>query len=161
MIPHRVRQFLEAGTAPREEDLALARQWLPAPLLELFIAQHARDVVHAVSTASWLLDRGHRDPDLIVAALLHDIGKGRQRRADRTAWVLAEAARLGRFAGSSQSRLELRRAMARSRWHAAIGAERARAAGASAEVVRLILSHHRARPSDGVLALLQQADAAS
>ena len=157
----RVRQFFEAGIQPRDEDFALAREWLTTPLLELFSTQHPRDVVHAVRTARWLLERNHAEPGLIVAALLHDVGKGRQRRLDRVAWVLAESARLGSIAASEPSRLEVRRAMARSRSHAWTSAELMRAVGAAEEAVRLVRFHHRPPAGDPVLALLQQADAAS
>lgn len=161
MIRNRVRQFFEAGVQPRDEDFALAREWLPQPLFDVFSGQHPRDVVHAVRTARWLLERSRTEPDLIVAALLHDAGKGRQRRLDRIAWVLAEAARLGAIAANERSRLEVRRAMARSRSHAWSGAELIRAAGAPEEAVRLVRLHHRAPGNDPVLALLQQADAAN
>ena len=157
----RVRQFIEAGVQPRDEDFALAREWLAPELLALFSAQHPRDIVHAVRTARWLLERNYAEPDLIVAALLHDVGKGRQRRLDRVAWVLAGSTRLGSIAASERSRLEVRRAMARSRSHAWTGAELVRAAGTPEGAVRLVRLHHRAPAGDPVLALLQQADAAS
>jgi hypothetical protein len=157
----RVCQFIDAGVQPGDEDFALAREWLAPPLLDLFAAQHPRDVVHAVRTARWLLERGHIEADLVVAALLHDAGKGRQRRFDRVAWVLAESARLGSFGASERSRLEVRRAMARSRSHSWTSAELMRGAGASRTAVRLVRFHHRASASDPVLALLQEADAAN
>lgn len=156
----RARQFFTAGATPGEAEFALGRRWLPEPLYELFAAQHPRDVVHSARTALWLLERGHDDPDLVIAALLHDIGKGRQRRADRVAWVLAETTRLTRMA-AARSRFEVRRAMARSATHSETSAAAMRAAGASETAVSLVARHHDRGVTDPVLALLQSADAAN
>lgn len=156
----RARQFFAAGAQPTERDFGLGRQWLPEPLFALFAAQHPRDVVHAAATARWLLERGHRDADLVIAALVHDIGKGEQRRLDRVAWVVAEWVHAGRLAHGS-SRLELRRAMARSAAHATTGAAAMRVAGATPRAIELVARHHDRRATDPVLALLQEADAAN
>jgi len=156
----RVRQFRDASTPPSPDDYALAREWLSPTLLALFERQHPRDIVHAASTARWLLSRGHRDPELLAAALLHDVGKGQQRRRDRVAVVVAEWVHLGRLASPS-SRFEMRRAAHRTAVHNRIGAERLRHAGAPARVVELVHRHHAKAGDDGMLALLQQADAAS
>jgi putative nucleotidyltransferase with HDIG domain len=156
---HRIRQFLAAGAPPTPADLAVAKQHLPPALLALFQAQHPRDVVHSARTALWLLERGHDDPDLIVAALLHDIGKGNQRRLDRTTWVLAHAARLHGALPNATSRFELRRALARAATHSVRGAALLLAAGAPERVVSLTRAHHSPPAGDPVLALLQQADA--
>jgi hypothetical protein len=156
-----VRQFARAGRLPSDADRALACELLAGPLRELFFAQHPRDVVHGAETARWLMTRGERDPDLLTAALVHDIGKGAQRRLDRTAWVALGWLRLERVAASTTSRFELRRALARTRDHSETGAALLTAAGANGRVVELTLHHHDARPADPVLALLQRADAAS
>ena len=161
MIRDRIRQFREATVAPRDEDFALARHWLEGPLLELFEAQHPRDIVHAANTARWLLTRGYDNRDLIQAALLHDIGKGHQRRFDRVVYVLADSIGLSGFLANPDSRFELRRAVSRSRTHSASGAELLRQAGAPERVIELTARHHEPPRGDGVLALLQQADAAS
>ncbi|MCC6380869.1 MAG: HDIG domain-containing protein [Dehalococcoidia bacterium] len=161
MIRQRVRQFLGAGARPGAAERALAEVHLPAELQALFFAQHPRDVVHAAATARWLLARGHADAELIQAALLHDVGKGHQRRLDRVAYVLAERAGMATALASPGSHFALRRALARSAAHGAAGAERLREAGAAARVVELTLRHHSPSHSDAVLALLQQADAAS
>lgn len=159
MILRRLAQFAGAGAAPTPADFAVARQYLSPPLFDLFGAQHPRDIVHSVRTASWLLERGHRDPDLIAAALLHDIGKGEQRRLDRTAWVLAHATHLDEMLPEAHSRFEIRRALARSATHSEYGAGLLLAAGASERVVALTRAHHSSPAGDPVLALLQQADA--
>ena len=161
MIADRLRQFRHAGGHPVEADFALARQWLTEPLMALFEGQHPRDIVHSAETARWLIDRGHLDPDLVAAGLLHDIGKGEQRRFDRTAWVLAGHLRLSSRLAASSSKYEVRRAMARTLTHSETGAFALEMAGAPGRVVELTLRHHHAARDDRVLALLQQADAAS
>lgn len=161
MIGARLRQFLEASRLPRETEFAFAREHLEPGLYALFCGQHPRDIVHSVATARWLLERGYGDPDLVAAALLHDIGKGQQRRRDRVAWVLLSATGLGSAAADTGSRFEMRRALARTRWHAATGAEALARAGACERVVDLTRRHHDANDGDPVLALLQAADAAT
>jgi hypothetical protein len=114
-----------------------------------------------VATARWLSDRGHSDPGLLAAALLHDVGKGPQRPLDRVAFVAASAIGAASRAASATSRFELRRALARTVAHADVGARLLSASGASAAVVNLTRAHHAASANDPVLALLQLADAAN
>ena len=161
MIPHRVRQLLTAGARPGPGEINLARQWLDGALLDLFLAQHPRDIVHSVNTARWLIARGHRDHDLIRAALLHDIGKGEQRRGDRALWVILSSVGAGQRAASAESRFAVRNALARTRDHSQSGAAILGKEGASARVVHLTLAHHSRAGDDPVLALLQAADAAN
>jgi hypothetical protein len=158
---HRVRQFRDASALPTQSDFGLAGEWLPPELFALFDGQHPRDIVHSAATARWLLTRGHDDPDLIGAALLHDVGKGPQRRFDRVAWVVLSAAGVARAVAAPESRLEFRRALHRTREHSAVGARMLASAGASPRLVELTLFHHESRADDPVLALLQQADSAS
>ena len=155
----RIRQFRAATDLPTEGDLVVARARLAPPLVALFSAQHPRDIVHSAATARWLLARGHEDPDLIAAALLHDVGKGHQRRADRVAHVLLSVGRANGLIAHAESRSEWRRALARSRDHSALGASQLRSVGASPRVVELTQAHHDAAGGDHMLALLQQADA--
>ena len=155
----RLRQFCEASQGPSQADLQLAKGHLGPGLLGLFLAQSPRDQRHAARTAAWLLERGHDEPDLITAALLHDAGKGSQRTRDRVAYVVAGWFRLAGRAGSRSSRLEIRRAIARSVDHAKIGAALLQDAGAPRRVVDLTRLHHERPCEDGMLALLQQADA--
>jgi putative nucleotidyltransferase with HDIG domain len=160
-MSRRLRQFLAANQRPSDTDFVLARAYLSPALFDLFASQHPRDVVHSASTAQWLVERGHTDPDLLAAALLHDIGKGEQRRFDRVAHVLASAGHVAGQVGDSESRFAVRRALARSRRHSESGATVLASAGASERVVYLTRFHHASPPPDPVLALLQQADDAS
>jgi hypothetical protein len=161
MIRERLRQFREAEAVPSADDYDLARAHLTDALYALFATQHPRDIVHSAGTARWLLERGHAGPDLLVAALLHDIGKGHQRRWDRVAYVAASAAHLDGRLGATDSRLDVRRAIARSRAHSVSSANLMAAAGASAGAVNLTRRHHEAAGRDRMLALLQAADAAN
>jgi len=158
---HRARQFFEAGRQPTESDLRVARETLTPELLRLFLAQHPRDIVHATGTARWLLDRGHADPDLVVAALLHDVGKGHQRRADRVAYVVAAAVNAERGLASERSRFEVRRAAARTLVHSEAGAVLLGELGAPPRVVDFTFRHHSPARGDAMLVLLQEADSAN
>lgn len=155
----RVRQFREASLGPDDADLALAREYLADDLLALFAAQAPRDQRHSAGTARWLLERGHDgNRDLLVAALLHDIGKGAQRTRDRVAHVTMAWLPVAASAGS---RFEMRRAIARSRAHSERGAELLTEAGAPERVVDWTRRHHRPAGRDAMLALLQRADGAT
>lgn len=159
---HRVRQVREASLGPDASDLALAREYLAGDLLTLFGAQEPRDQRHSAATAHWLIERGYDDDhDLLVAALLHDTGKGAQRTRDRVAHVFTGWIPAGPLAAAGTSRFEMRRALARSRAHSALGAELLAAAGASPRVIELTRLHHRPPERDAMLALLQRADAAT
>lgn len=161
MIRERILQFVNHARPPTEADTRLAQHYLEPQLLNLFLAQEPRDIVHSANTARWLLDRGQDDPEFIQAALLHDVGKGPQRRLDRVAHVLLTAVGAGPVAAAPASRWEMRRALYRSRTHAATGAAALARAGASDRVVELVRLHHAAPNSDAMLQLLQQADAAT
>lgn len=161
-LSDRVRQFREAGIPPSDADFALARRILAnGPLLELFLQQTPRDIRHAAATARWLLERGHDDRDLVMAALLHDVGKGDQRRRDRVMWVVAHRFRLDHLLARQESALAMRRALARTADHASAGARLVELAGAPERVVDLTAHHHLPPGADAMLSLLQAADAAS
>jgi HD domain len=158
-VIQRLRQFRDARVGPSPADYELAGRWPQPPLFALFAAQHPRDVVHSARTARWLLARGCEDGAVLIAALLHDIAKGEQRRRDRVAHVVLSATRI--TGADRRSRFEMRRALARSAGHAEAGAARLRQAGAPERSVALTLRHHAPPGDDRVLALLQEADGAS
>jgi len=130
----------------RPPDLTYVRTRLPNPaLVALFTRMSRADQHHGIAVARTLEDRGHTDPDLIAAALLHDVGKIRARGSvwARVMVVLGEwllpraAARWGE--GRAKG---LRRPFVVRQQHPMWGAEMAQRAGAPPVTVRLIRSHH-------------------
>ena len=158
----RVRQFREASLVPDAEDLAVAHEYLAGPLFTLWEGQGPRDQRHSAGTARWLLERGHDDDhDLLVAALLHDIGKGQQRTRDRVAHVVTGWLRVGDLVAVEGSSTVMRAAIARSRTHSERGADAMAEVGAPAGAIELTRLHHRHPGANAMLALLQRADAAT
>jgi hypothetical protein len=134
---YRSRQALHA-LRPRIEDgeLALARQTLSQAEARLFFAMERRDQRHALEVARRL--REHTDDGaVLVAALLHDCGKGPVPLWLRVLNVLSPGAvRLLAAEGSGW-----RGAAYRLRHHAELGAAMAREAGSGETTVRLIHGH--------------------
>lgn len=130
----RVRQTLQVITAwirPVDDD-ALAAEYLDPALLELFQTMRRSDRQHHLRVLKYLLKRGHNHPSLLVAALLHDVGKTRTRLTiiDRILAVLVKALLPRRFERWSQSEPRgWRRAFVVSAYHPIWGAEMIIAAG--------------------------------
>ena len=78
---HRVGQFVGHLTARlTADDEEMVRQILPPAAWRLFDAMPVADRRHAIDVAQRLLTQGHDDRDLLAAALLHDVAKGRRLR---------------------------------------------------------------------------------
>jgi len=157
---YRIRQLfasLGAGLSRQERQIVAAR--LSQEQQRLFYAMTARDQRHCLDVFHALARAGCQDEEVLLAALLHDVGKGPVRLWQRAAYVLLRAisprllARLARPEGQGW-----RWAMASLENHAARGAALAEAAGTPAPVVELIRHHQRADASDGRLALLRAVD---
>jgi len=90
---HRVAQFVahvRARVEPSEE--AAARGLLNDSAWRLFTGMPVADRRHALDVVARLRAAGLDDPDLLAAALLHDVAKGgRMRLWHRIAGVLLEA----------------------------------------------------------------------
>ena len=157
---YRIRQFLAslgAGLSPQERQIVGAR--LSEQQQRLFYSMAVRDQRHCLDVFHAVEEGGCQDEEVLLAALLHDVGKGPVRLWHRVAYVLLRAlwprllARVAQPEGRGW-----RRAMASLDDHAARSATLAEAAGAPATVVELIRHHQSADASDGRLALLREAD---
>jgi putative nucleotidyltransferase with HDIG domain len=150
---YRIRQFVyAAGAWVRREDTDIARRHLTPAAVDLFQAMPRYDRQHALNVFRLLQERGYRDPDLLTAALLHDVGKTTHPQGALGLWHRVMFVLMRTFwpgllerIGSSQP--------GNWRWpffvqqhHAPIGAELARQAGCSLETAQLI-HHHEDPPS--------------
>jgi hypothetical protein len=146
----KVRRFLRyfVGRVGSNERAELSG-WLTRPQLELFDSMHRADQRHGLDVVAALRADGQTDPDLLLAGLLHDCGKGKDLHVwHRVGWSLSE--RHGRRVERLLLRLPgFRGAFGVIAAHAARSAELAAAAGCSGVVTDLI--RYQAEPVDEVL----------
>ncbi len=162
-LTYRMRQFWEA-LRPRLDPQALAEaQTLLSPgLWRLFQQMPLSEQAHALRVFRRLKARGCHDPEVLTAALLHDVGKALQhpRLWERVAVVIAQRCCPRRaWAWGEAPPRGWRRPFVLARQHPAWGGDLAAQAGASPRVVALIQKHHTFPPDDEPLAWLQWADA--
>ena len=78
---HRVEQFFGHLRAEvRADEVARAHSLLPTEARPLFDAMPIADRRHALDVVGRLIGVQHDDPDLLAAALLHDVAKGHRMR---------------------------------------------------------------------------------
>ncbi len=169
---YRVGQvFLSLRSAATPPAIAELRELLSEAELACFVAMTPRDRHHSLDVMRRVRERSSAggapaSRDLLAAALLHDVGKGRLMLRDRVAFVLlyAVSERLGDALGTERGP-RWRRALWRIRHHARLGAAQLTEAGSSARVVELVARHIVAKREgtggDRELALLIAADDAS
>jgi len=151
-IFYRLRQFGQALLAKTDRQaLDEAREWLTPKQWELFERLQPAERNHALRMLRKLRGQGDDQPDLLVAALLHDVGKlfYRLNPVERAMIVLARATmprQARRWGDLPQGDIESlpwwRKAFALAEQHAMWGAELARQAGASLMTEILIREHH-------------------
>jgi hypothetical protein len=164
----RVRQTLQAVSAwSRPVDDTPAARYLEPPL---FQTMSRSDRQHHLRVLNRLLRQGYDHPALVVAALLHDVGKTRVRFTipDRIMAVLVKRLMPGQYAVWSQGEAKgWRKAIVASAQHPVWGADMVEAAGGDKLAVKLI-RYHQATITDSMdanlrilLGQLQAADDAS
>jgi len=62
---------------PAIEDMELARQALSKQEMALFLNQQTSEQVHSLKVFIQMREHGEQSPELLSAALLHDVGKSR------------------------------------------------------------------------------------
>jgi len=137
---HLVRRFFDVlGSRPLTPAEQLeAASWLRPPERGLFWQQSATDQRHALTAARRAATARPDRPDLIRAALLHDVGKRHARLAILGRVLAAIVQLLHAPPPSRRLRVYLE--------HGAIGARELEAAGAEPIVVEFARSHHSGRP---------------
>ncbi|HEV8698909.1 MAG TPA: hypothetical protein VGQ89_14530 [Candidatus Limnocylindrales bacterium] len=133
--------------------------WLTPEQLALFDAMHVADRRHGLDVVATLRSEGVADGDLLLAGLLHDVGKGQTGVWPRVAHSLGQA--YGTWVWRIAGRLPgMSAAIERLRAHSETSAALAAAAGCSPRTVELI--RHQDAPVDSEAGrLLQLADEAN
>jgi hypothetical protein len=129
------KRHLMARVSARERD-ALA-EWLSPAQLAVFDAMHVADRRHGLDVMWALRDGGETDPEVLLAGLLHDAGKGNAGIVSRIVHSLGQARMtwVARLVGWLP---DMRRSLDRLRDHAETSARLAEAAGCSPRTVELI-----------------------
>ncbi len=165
-IRYRVAQFFQTfrdmlRPVDPSRDLPYVRARLSPELQTLFRRLPRAEQHHGITVARTLEAQGHDDPDLLTAALLHDVGKVNHppRLWERVLVVLGEhyVPQLARRWGEGPPR-GLHRGFVVRRRHPQWGAALVADAGAAARAVSLVRRHHAPPGDDAALAALQAVD---
>lgn len=144
----KTRQFrahLGASVAPGER--AGLDAWLTPAQLEVFDRMHVADRRHGLDVVETLRADGVSEPDVLIAGLIHDAGKGQTGVWPRVAYSLGQ--RYGGWVWRISSLIPgMGTPLARLRDHAELSAVLAAQAGCSERTVELI--RHQDAPLDPV-----------
>jgi hypothetical protein len=173
-LVYRVWQFwLALRLRPAARDLERARAILGPDLYALFIRMQPGEQVHSLHMLDKLLAQGEGHPDLLVAALLHDVGKIRYKlHLWERAWIVlarvifgSRARQWGSINVNDFSSLPFwHLPLIVAEQHPAWGGEMVAEAGGTPLTVKLIRCHadkldnERQSPEGRLLALLQFVD---
>lgn len=165
---YRVWQFWQIMAARPFSDEALTEvsNILTAPQLVLFQRFDRNDQWHSYRVLKMLQAAGHDDRDLLVAALLHDVGKTKVKLSvwQRSFIVLGYAFSKERVARwGAGAAVGWKRPFVVKAQHPAWGAQMAEGVGTSTQAVSLIRRHQdqldtAVTEEDKLLQLLQWAD---
>jgi hypothetical protein len=152
---YRARQLWYAyRAAPSQQDLVEVRAILNPGEMRLFEGMQLSEQAHSLAVIRRLQAQDPLSQDLLVAALLHDVGKSLYPLSvwERVLIVLVGALSPGLLArwGAGEPR-GWRRVFVVACQHPQWGAEMAASQGASPLAVELIRQHQNYLPADGVL----------
>jgi hypothetical protein len=173
-LVYRARQFWNTLTAtPPPDALENAQALLTPQQAVLFERLSPAEQAHAIRVMNWLRQQGENQPDLLVSALLHDVGKSKYPLSvwDRVIGVIfkkffpsqAERWGAGELDGKPWKRRWLKPFVV-ARQHHDWSAEMVARSGSSQRVVYLIRNHQNYMASeivsieDAMLHKLQTAD---
>ncbi|GMU41059.1 MAG: hypothetical protein AMXMBFR23_19250 [Chloroflexota bacterium] len=156
---YRASQFVH-GLRPHlsAAEVAEARGRLSAEEFRLFLHAEPRDRRHSMDLYRLLQSEGASEAAL-VAALVHDTGKGRLATWHRVAFVILNAAAPGLSRRVEREGAGWRGALWRLRHHGALGAALLEAAGSDPRVVEIVRGHTGTPPpGDDEIARFIEAD---
>ena len=162
-LVYRVRQFFTGalGRLTDEEQRAV-RQFLALQEQALFQTMNHTTQRHCFNVYRTLKAAGIKDPVLLKAGLLHDVGKGQISLWPRVALVVLEALapRLSTWLSRSQPG-GWRWGLYLNLHHESRGAQILEQFGVQSEVTELVRHHHRESEGNPRLQAFQAADAAN
>ena len=162
-LTYRTRQFWSALADPHLKiDIGALRPYLCPPQIALFCQMQVSEQTHAYQVFRRLQANEQTNPDLLSAALLHDVGKILYPPTVLDRVVVVIGTHFFRRAADGWSKATpagYRRPFVVAANHPVWGADLARQAGASPHTVELIRQHHDPQPTDDPLvAALKAAD---
>lgn len=136
---HLIARFLDVASARplNSSEREAVVQWLSSETADVFFAQGVADQRHGYHAASTVVAAGVRDRDVIMAALLHDVGKRHSRLGIVGRSVASVLILLG---------LPLTERMRGYRDHGMVAARELARLSVSSLVVEFAIHHHGERP---------------